>query len=203
MEGDILAEINNIDVRKMCHSDVVQVLKDCARNKSATIVVERMSFPPSKGKGAGGARIKKEDLKLDRYRPKTLSENNSLLMESSQNSHKLSDCSNSSLKQRNVELYSLDNYNVQQCYSRSQSPGNELDRNDSWNRKPLNALDLYKHPPSESNYMTMAPRSNNSYYGSANSEVNDSYFYSLANSQRKEGTSFEHEQPLPMNGDMR
>lgn len=41
MEGDILVDINVISVRNMCHSEVVQVLKDCPRNQEALIHVQR------------------------------------------------------------------------------------------------------------------------------------------------------------------
>jgi hypothetical protein len=41
MEGDILVDINNINVRNMCHSEVVQVLKDCQRNQEASVTVQR------------------------------------------------------------------------------------------------------------------------------------------------------------------
>ncbi|XP_046745446.1 membrane-associated guanylate kinase, WW and PDZ domain-containing protein 2-like isoform X2 [Diprion similis] len=41
MEGDILVDINVTNVRNMCHSEVVQVLKDCPRNKEALIHVQR------------------------------------------------------------------------------------------------------------------------------------------------------------------
>lgn len=41
MEGDILVDINNIIVRNMSHTDVVQVLKDCQTNLSANIVIQR------------------------------------------------------------------------------------------------------------------------------------------------------------------
>ncbi|XP_071440196.1 membrane-associated guanylate kinase, WW and PDZ domain-containing protein 1 isoform X2 [Hetaerina americana] len=51
MEGDILVDINNINVRNMCHSEVVQVLKDCPRNQEATVMVQRGGIgSPSKGK---------------------------------------------------------------------------------------------------------------------------------------------------------
>ncbi|KAI5731509.1 hypothetical protein M8J77_011202 [Diaphorina citri] len=40
-EGDILLEINNLNVRNMCHGEVVQVLKDCQRNLEANIIVQR------------------------------------------------------------------------------------------------------------------------------------------------------------------
>ncbi|XP_046407322.1 membrane-associated guanylate kinase, WW and PDZ domain-containing protein 2-like isoform X5 [Ischnura elegans] len=57
MEGDILVDINNINVRNMCHSEVVQVLKDCPRNQEATVMVQRGGIgSPSKGKAK-----KKED----------------------------------------------------------------------------------------------------------------------------------------------
>ncbi|XP_065215040.1 membrane-associated guanylate kinase, WW and PDZ domain-containing protein 2 isoform X2 [Planococcus citri] len=198
-EGDILAEINNISVRKMCHSDVVQVLKDCTSNKAATISVERMNFSKNK------LRNKKDDLKMAMYRTKTPTENCPLLMEA-QNGQKLPDCSNNNMK-RAAEMYGMENYNMQACYSRSQSPGNELDQNDSWNRK--RSPEMYKH--AENNYMSMVSRNNNYYAGSndyginsrSSSDVNDNYFYSLANNQRKESTSFEHEQPLSTNGDAR
>lgn len=195
MEGDILVEINNICVRKMCHSDVVQVLKDCPSNKAATITVERLSF--SKNKTS-----KKEDLKLDMYRIKTPTENCSLLMESP-NTQKLSDCSTNTLK-RNSDMYILENDNLQHNYSRSQSPGNELDQNDnSWNRK--RSPEIYKH--NNNSYMSMA-RSNNYYnendFGvSRDVDVNDSYFYPYSNGPRKESTSFENEQPLSTDNELR
>lgn len=186
MEGDILVEINNISVRKMCHSDVVQVLKDCASNKAATIMVERLSLSKSK----------KNDFKMGLYRVKTPTENCPLLMEST-NSQKLSDCSSNSLK-RSTDVYAMNNNNIlQTCYSRSQSPGNELDLNEnSWNRK--------RTP--DSNYLAMS-RNNNFYShddcSSRNSNNNEGYFYPVPNGQRKESTSFENEQPLPMNNDLR
>ncbi|PSN56094.1 hypothetical protein C0J52_05890 [Blattella germanica] len=49
MEGDILVDINSISVRNMCHGEVVQVLKDCARNQEATVMVQR-GGPGSPGK---------------------------------------------------------------------------------------------------------------------------------------------------------
>ncbi|XP_034239712.1 membrane-associated guanylate kinase, WW and PDZ domain-containing protein 1 isoform X2 [Thrips palmi] len=68
-EGDILVEINNVNVRTMCHGDVVQVLKDCPRNVDATITVQRGSSS-NKNKAR-----KKEDLVLPgarkAYRSKT------------------------------------------------------------------------------------------------------------------------------------
>lgn len=68
-EGDILVEINNVNVRTMCHGDVVQVLKDCTRNVDATITVQRGSSS-NKNKAR-----KKEDLLLTTgrktYRSKT------------------------------------------------------------------------------------------------------------------------------------
>ncbi|XP_048511799.1 membrane-associated guanylate kinase, WW and PDZ domain-containing protein 1-like isoform X2 [Athalia rosae] len=41
VEGDILVDINVTNVRNMCHSEVVQVLKDCPRNREAVIHVQR------------------------------------------------------------------------------------------------------------------------------------------------------------------
>ncbi|XP_039298140.1 membrane-associated guanylate kinase, WW and PDZ domain-containing protein 2 [Nilaparvata lugens] len=61
MEGDILVEINNINVRNMCHSEVVQVLKDCTRNEEATISVQRGGLRP----------LKKEDAKFRSKTPTT------------------------------------------------------------------------------------------------------------------------------------
>ncbi|KAK7602579.1 hypothetical protein V9T40_008168 [Parthenolecanium corni] len=187
MEGDILVEINNICVRKMCHSDVVQVLKDCTSNKAASITVERLSL----------SKNKKKDFKMGLYRVKTPTENCPLLMEST-NSQKLSDCSSNSLKY-NTDVYGMNNNNniLQACYSRSQSPGNELDLNEnSWNRKRL----------PDGNYLAIS-RSNNVYSqddcSSRNSNNNEGYFYPVPNGSRKESTSFENEHPLPMNNDLR
>ena len=56
MEGDILVDINNISVRNMCHGEVVQVLKDCARNQEATVTVQR-GGPGSPGKN----KLRKKD----------------------------------------------------------------------------------------------------------------------------------------------
>ncbi|KAF7398814.1 hypothetical protein HZH66_006711 [Vespula vulgaris] len=44
MEGDILVSINDINVRNMCHSEVVQVLKDCPRNEEALVHVQRTTM---------------------------------------------------------------------------------------------------------------------------------------------------------------
>lgn len=41
MEGDILICINNINVRSMSHINVVQVLKECGIDETATIVIQR------------------------------------------------------------------------------------------------------------------------------------------------------------------
>ncbi|XP_012282219.1 membrane-associated guanylate kinase, WW and PDZ domain-containing protein 1 isoform X2 [Orussus abietinus] len=46
MEGDILVSINDVDVRNMCHSEVVQVLKECPRNQEALIHVQRSTSKP-------------------------------------------------------------------------------------------------------------------------------------------------------------
>uniref|UniRef100_A0A8D9A780 Membrane-associated guanylate kinase, WW and PDZ domain-containing protein 1 n=1 Tax=Cacopsylla melanoneura TaxID=428564 RepID=A0A8D9A780_9HEMI len=47
-EGDILIEINNLNVRNMCHGEVVQVLKDCQRNLEANIIVQRSKLTQKK-----------------------------------------------------------------------------------------------------------------------------------------------------------
>ncbi|CAB3366537.1 Hypothetical predicted protein [Cloeon dipterum] len=41
LEGDILVDINNTSVRNMSHIEVVQVLKECARNQEASVTVQR------------------------------------------------------------------------------------------------------------------------------------------------------------------
>lgn len=41
LEGDILVEINNINVQEMSHDEVVQVLKNCPHNEDAIICVQR------------------------------------------------------------------------------------------------------------------------------------------------------------------
>ena len=51
MEGDILVDINSINVKRMSHSDVVQVLKECAEGQEAIVMVERGGMnSPSKGR---------------------------------------------------------------------------------------------------------------------------------------------------------
>lgn len=44
LENDILLSINSVNVRDMSHGDVVQVLKDCPRNKESTIYVQRGDY---------------------------------------------------------------------------------------------------------------------------------------------------------------
>ncbi|XP_039307362.1 membrane-associated guanylate kinase, WW and PDZ domain-containing protein 1 isoform X4 [Solenopsis invicta] len=62
MEGDILVNINDINVRNMCHSEVVQVLKDCPRNEEALIHVQRTTTK---------SKEKKEKSAQDFFRSKT------------------------------------------------------------------------------------------------------------------------------------
>lgn len=51
MEGDILVDINSINVKRMGHTEVVQVLKDCAHGQEAVVMVERGGGnSPSKGR---------------------------------------------------------------------------------------------------------------------------------------------------------
>ncbi|XP_015190619.1 PREDICTED: membrane-associated guanylate kinase, WW and PDZ domain-containing protein 1-like isoform X6 [Polistes dominula] len=50
IEGDILVSINDINVRNMCHSEVVQVLKDCPRNEEALVHVQRTTMKPKENK---------------------------------------------------------------------------------------------------------------------------------------------------------
>ncbi|XP_066948229.1 membrane-associated guanylate kinase, WW and PDZ domain-containing protein 1-like isoform X7 [Macrobrachium rosenbergii] len=52
IEGDILVDINNINVKGMSHTEVVQVLKDCAHGQEAIIMVQRGGVSsPSKSRG--------------------------------------------------------------------------------------------------------------------------------------------------------
>ena len=44
-EGDILVEINTVNVRGMSHGEVVQVLKDCSRGQEANISIQRGLLP--------------------------------------------------------------------------------------------------------------------------------------------------------------
>ncbi|XP_032682313.1 membrane-associated guanylate kinase, WW and PDZ domain-containing protein 1-like isoform X1 [Odontomachus brunneus] len=62
MEGDILVNINDINVRNMCHSEVVQVLKDCPRTEEALIHVQRTTTK---------SKEKKETNTQDFFRSKT------------------------------------------------------------------------------------------------------------------------------------
>ncbi|XP_034948712.1 membrane-associated guanylate kinase, WW and PDZ domain-containing protein 1 [Chelonus insularis] len=62
LEGDILVSINDINVRNMCHTEVVQVLKDCARNQEALIQVQRTTAKVND---------KKEKTSQDFFRSKT------------------------------------------------------------------------------------------------------------------------------------
>nr|XP_045623571.1 uncharacterized protein LOC123773736 isoform X1 [Procambarus clarkii] len=51
IEGDILVDINNINVKGMSHTEVVQVLKDCAQGQEAVIMVQRGGLSsPSKSR---------------------------------------------------------------------------------------------------------------------------------------------------------
>ncbi|KAL3852402.1 hypothetical protein ACJMK2_016053 [Sinanodonta woodiana] len=45
-EGDVLIEINNIQVHNMSHSEIVSVLKDCPVQEETTIIVQRGGIPP-------------------------------------------------------------------------------------------------------------------------------------------------------------
>ncbi|XP_015584769.1 membrane-associated guanylate kinase, WW and PDZ domain-containing protein 1 isoform X2 [Cephus cinctus] len=62
MEGDILVNINDTNVCNMCHSEVVQVLKDCPRNQEALIHVQRTTMK---------SKEKKEKSSQDFFRSKT------------------------------------------------------------------------------------------------------------------------------------
>jgi hypothetical protein len=53
-EGDILVEINQINVRHMSHSEVVQVLKDCTRGQEAAIKIQRGNSTALTSSSLGG-----------------------------------------------------------------------------------------------------------------------------------------------------
>jgi hypothetical protein len=53
MEGDILCEINQVDVREMSRSEVVQMLSECPMDQEAHILVFRSAYRFRKGDGDG------------------------------------------------------------------------------------------------------------------------------------------------------
>ncbi|CAG0922366.1 unnamed protein product [Notodromas monacha] len=55
LEGDILCEINGIDVRGMSRSDVVQVLSECPMEEEARILIFRSVYRFRRGDGDSGA----------------------------------------------------------------------------------------------------------------------------------------------------
>lgn len=74
-EGDVLLEINQINVQKKSHDDVVQVLKNCTHNEEAVIVVQRgqcakLTTSNSKNKIKNG-RLTTKDIVANMYRSKT------------------------------------------------------------------------------------------------------------------------------------
>lgn len=75
-EGDILIEINSINVQKMSHDEVVQVLKNCPHNEDAVIRVQRgqvnakTNVVKNKIKKIENGRISSKDI-LNTYRSKT------------------------------------------------------------------------------------------------------------------------------------
>lgn len=75
IEGDILVDINNINVKGMSHTEVVQVLKDCAQGQEAVIMVQRGGLSsPSKSRLRGGkeqSSPKKSGLASGLFRSKT------------------------------------------------------------------------------------------------------------------------------------
>lgn len=71
-EGDILVAINNVSVRGMSHSEVVNVLKDCSRGQEANISIQRGLLPsnptpvvtsPTKSKYKKGSKDESAGLK--------------------------------------------------------------------------------------------------------------------------------------------
>ncbi|XP_059092115.1 membrane-associated guanylate kinase, WW and PDZ domain-containing protein 2-like isoform X2 [Tigriopus californicus] len=53
-EGDVLVEINLVNVRNKSHSEVVQVLKDCPRGQEANISIQRGLLSPNTNGAPGG-----------------------------------------------------------------------------------------------------------------------------------------------------
>ncbi|KAL7018453.1 hypothetical protein ACKWTF_010761 [Chironomus riparius] len=58
MEGDILLSINNINIKNLTHTEVVQVLKDCPKNQETVLRVQRGLIRSSLNKFNGKARGK-------------------------------------------------------------------------------------------------------------------------------------------------
>ncbi|XP_071514434.1 uncharacterized protein [Panulirus ornatus] len=74
IEGDILVDINNINVKGMNHTEVVQVLKDCAQGQEAVIMVQRGGLSsPSKSRGLRKEQLspKKSGVATGLFRSKT------------------------------------------------------------------------------------------------------------------------------------
>ncbi|XP_023246583.1 membrane-associated guanylate kinase, WW and PDZ domain-containing protein 1 isoform X1 [Copidosoma floridanum] len=73
MEGDILININDVNVRNMCHAEVVQVLKDCCRDQEALIHVQRSASKSPKSPLQDKDCLKdfKDKAVFDFYRSKT------------------------------------------------------------------------------------------------------------------------------------
>lgn len=69
LEGDILMEINNINVQEMSHDDVVQVLKNCPYNEEAVICVQRGSV----GVKTNSNKTKNRKIENGRYISKDIS----------------------------------------------------------------------------------------------------------------------------------
>lgn len=75
-EGDVLIEINSINVQKMTHDEVVQVLKNCPYNEDAIICVQRgqintkTNIIKNKIKKTENSRMGAKDI-LNTYRSKT------------------------------------------------------------------------------------------------------------------------------------
>lgn len=75
MEGDVLLEINNNNVKDMSHAEVVQVLKDCPKGDETTIVVQRGGIS-SPGKSRRQAKLVKSS--SEGSRPKNQTENSGI-----------------------------------------------------------------------------------------------------------------------------
>jgi atrophin-1 interacting protein 3 (BAI1-associated protein 1) len=61
LEGDILLSINNINIKNLTHTEVVQVLKECPKNKETILRVQRGLARSSLNKFNGKARKQSEN----------------------------------------------------------------------------------------------------------------------------------------------
>lgn len=75
MEGDILLSINNINIKNLTHNEVVQVLKECPKNKETILRVQRGLIRSSLNKFNGKGRNKLDNKSLPGTSDKPMSVN--------------------------------------------------------------------------------------------------------------------------------